>query len=69
MGPLVLDKQGKYDDPSLNHSREIPPETTSDTAFSTVFLYNFRTKVDNDVISGIAVSSENDSVINVSSLA
>ena len=25
-GPLVLEKTVKYDDPSLNRSREIPPD-------------------------------------------
>ena len=39
-------------------SREIPPEAVrSEVVFSTVFPYNFRPEVDNDVISGYSTSS------------
>ena len=56
MGLVVRDKPVKQDDPSLKNSREIPPEAV-ETAFSTVFPYNFRPETDNDVIFGVAVDS------------
>ena len=51
--PIVLDKRLKFRDPSLNSSREIPPEAVRGR-FSTVFRYNFGQEADNDVISGVA---------------
>ena len=56
MGPVVLDKCIKFLDPSLNRSREIPHETVGGGIFD-CFSYNFRAKVDNDVISGVAVDT------------
>ena len=53
MGPLVLDKHVKFHDPSLNHSREIPPKAI----IFQLFPYNFRPVVDNDVISGMDVDN------------
>ena len=56
MGPFVLDKRVKLDDPSFNRSREIPPEAVGGSIFY-CFPYNFQTEVDNDVISGTAVDN------------
>ena len=56
MEPLVLDKRVKFDDHSLNCSREIPPEAV-DGAFFIVSPYNFRTEVCSDVISSVNVDN------------
>ena len=56
MEPLVFDKQVKFHDPSLNRSREIPPEADRGCIFD-CFPYNFRLEVGNDVISGVAVDN------------
>ena len=56
MGPVVLDKSVKFHDPSLIHSREIPPEAVRGGIFY-CFPYNFRPEVDNDVISSLAVDN------------
>ena len=53
VGPLVLDKYVKLHDPSLNHSREIPPEAVGGGIVS----YSFRPEVDNDVISSMAADN------------
>ena len=51
VGPAITEKPVKFRDPSINLSREMPPEA----AFSTVFGCNFRPEVDRDVISGMLV--------------
>ena len=56
MGPLVLDKRVKFHDPGLNHSKKFHPKL-SEAVYSTVFPYNFRLEVENDVTSGMAVHS------------
>ena len=33
VGPIVLDKYVKFHDPSLNYSREIPPDAVGDDIF------------------------------------
>ena len=54
--PLVLDTPVKFHDPSLNCSRNIPPEAVGSGIFD-CFPHNFRPQVDNDVISSVAVDS------------
>ena len=54
VGPIVLDMFVKFHDPSLNHSREIPPEAVRGGVFD-CFPYNFRPEADSDVISDVAV--------------
>ena len=44
VGPIVLDKSLKFRDPCLNRSRQF-------------CRYNFRSEVDNDIISSVAVDS------------
>ena len=55
MGPFVLDKHVKFNDPGLNRSRDILPEAVGGGIFDCFFRYNVRPEVDNDVISGVAV--------------
>ena len=46
----------KFGDPSLNRSRNIPPEAAgSERYFRRLFHYNFRPEVDSDVISVLGV--------------
>ena len=56
MGPLFIDKQVKFHDPSFNRSRESPPPKPSEAIFS-VSSYNLRPEIDNDLISGLAVDT------------
>ena len=56
VGPVVLDKGLKFHDPNLNLSREIPPEAVGGGIFD-CFPYNFWPKVDNHIISGVAVDN------------
>ena len=51
-----LNKRLKFNDPSLNRFREIPPESVGGGIFD-CFPYNFRPEVHNDVISGMAVNN------------
>ena len=53
VGPVVLDKRVKVNDPSLNRSRALPPEA----AGGGIFNFNFRPEVDNDAIPGVAVDN------------
>ena len=57
MRPIILDKNVKFCDPSLNHSQETPPEAVGGGIFDSFFRYNFRLQVDNDVIYGAAVDN------------
>ena len=53
---IVLDKRVKFlRDPSLNHSRKIPPIPVGGSIFDSFFRYDFRSEVDNDIIPGVAV--------------
>ena len=54
-GPIILDKCVKFRDPRLNRSREIPSKAVRDGILDSVFRYNFRPEVENDVISSVAV--------------
>ena len=56
MGPIFLDKRVKCRAPSLNCSREIPPEATGGGIFES-FCYNLRPELDNNVISGVAIDN------------
>ena len=53
-GPVALDKHVKFHDPSLNRSREIPPDAVGGGIFI-FFPYGFRPGVENDAISSVAV--------------
>ena len=57
MRPFVLDKCVKFCGPSLNCSREIPPEAIGGGIYDSFFRYNFRLEADNDVISDVAVDN------------
>ena len=57
MGPLVLAKRVKFHDSGLDWIWFKFHPKPSEAVYSTVFPYNFRTEVDNDVISGIAVDN------------
>ena len=56
MGPLVLDKRVKFDDPSLNRSRKILRVAVGGDNID-CFPNNFRSEVNNDVIFGKAVDN------------
>ena len=45
----------EFCDPSLNRSREIPPEAAGGGIFDSFFHCNFQPEVDNHVISGVVV--------------
>ena len=53
VGPLVLDKLVKFDDPGFNRSRENPPEAVGGGSFDC--FSPITSDLDNDVISGTAV--------------
>ena len=57
MGLLVFDNNVKFDDPSLNCSRVIQPESVVGGIFDYFFPYNFRPDVANDDISGMTVDN------------
>ena len=49
VGPLVLDKDVKFHDPSFAVLEKFP-QKPSEAVYSTVFPYNFRPEEDDDVI-------------------
>ena len=55
VGPIVPHKCGKFGDPRINRSQEIPPEAIGGGIFDSFCRDNFRPEVSSDVISGIAV--------------
>ena len=55
VGQIVLEKYAKFGDPCSNRSQEIPPEAVESGIFDSLFRYNFRREVDNDVVSGVAI--------------
>ena len=53
VGPIIPDNTEKFDDPRLNLSREIPPETVGGGSFGRFSnVDNIRPEVDTDVVSG-----------------
>ena len=57
MGPVVLNKCVKFNEPSFNRSRKIPPEAVGGGIFDCLSSTTSDWKQINDVISGVAVDN------------
>ena len=54
VGTVIPDNRGKFGNPCINLSREIPPEVILDGIFDSFFRCSFRREVASDVLSRMA---------------